>query len=132
MGHLFRKPGVRLSFGIIICFLGLVLLFISLGEGYFLSLVIGDLLVDSQGKQIAESTMHNLNSLVANGRISYLPLMFKYVLAVTGLFLIYLGGNKCITHRSGDNSIRALFTIDYWIKFNAIKYRKTRINSRNK
>lgn len=132
MVHLFRKPSVKLSVGIAICFLGLVLLVVSLGEGYFLSLVIGDLLLDAQAKQIDENTLHNLNSLVANGRISYLPLMIKYALAITGLFLIYWGGHKCITHRSGDNSIRALFTADYWIKFNAVKYRKTRINSSNK
>lgn len=109
--------------------LGILLISLSLMESIFFDMIVGQLLDAVQAKQITEQTLYDLNALVANGRISYMPVSLKLVMASIGIFIFYWGVNIAISIKGGDNSLRALFTADYWMKFNAIKYKKTRINN---
>lgn len=118
---------LKLCMGVFLAFVGLISVALALSEKLFFSMFVGDLVTEIQSAPIGEATLHLMNSLIANGRVSYLDMHTKVTMACVGLLLIYIGSNLVISYKGGDFSLKALFTKDYWIKFNAFKYRKTKI-----
>lgn len=125
-----KRRYAALIAGIGVGIIGLVLICLALSEKLFLSMFVGDLVYLVQSAPISQDTMHVMNSLIANGRVSYLSMATKFLMGFFGVIFIYLGVMLGLTYRSSDYSLRHLFTKDYWIKFNAFKYRKTKIKLR--
>jgi hypothetical protein len=123
-----KRGYLQLGAGVVVTLFGLISVGLSLSERLFFSMFVGDLVTEIQSAPIGEATVHLMNSLIANGRISYLEMHTKIALACAGFLLMYVGMNWIASFRGSDFSLKALFTKDYWIKFNAFKYRKTKIN----
>lgn len=123
----FSKSTVRRIVGGLISATACLALFISLAEGVFFSnVVLGgakDILENGYGGASAQLA----NYLVANGRVSYLPLHTKMVIACASIVMMYVGISLFLNAKNKDFSLRNVFSHDYWIKFNAISYRKTKV-----
>ncbi|MFK4132095.1 hypothetical protein ACI2KR_07330 [Pseudomonas luteola] len=107
--------------------LGAVGVYVSLAEGFFFRKVIdqGSQAVLSQGysKQVIDLAA----PLVANGTIRFLDYPTKAGIAVISLLLLYIGLAMIINRNNPDFTVKSFFSRDYWMKFNAFKYEKTRV-----
>lgn len=124
----FHKSTVRRIVGVVITSIASLALFVSLAEGVFFSNVVLSGAKDILDNGFGGASAQLADYLVANGRVSYLPLHTKIFIACFSIFLMYAGVSLLINAKNKDFTLKSLLSYDYWIKFNAVSYKKTKIN----
>jgi hypothetical protein len=108
---------------------GALSLYTSLAEGVFFQKVIAHGSQEILEHGYTKNAMDFAVPLIANGTIKFLSFPMKAGLAVAGVILIYFSLSIFINLKNPDFGLRSIFSRDYWMKFNAFKYKKTKINS---
>lgn len=118
----------RQIIGGILFLLGSILLFFAFAEGIFLQNVVFDGVGYILAHGFNGGAEQLANYLVANGTISYLSTTTKTILGLLSVVFIYAGASLFINAKNSDFSIRNYFSYDYWVRFDAVRYKRTKIH----
>lgn len=121
-----KKHILRNLLGGLLTSLGLILLFLAFAEGVFLERVVFDGVGSILSNGFNGGAEQLANYLVANGRISYLSSTTKIILGLTSIVSMYFGLSLIVNAKNTDFSIKNFFSYDYWVRFDAIRYTRTK------
>lgn len=107
---------------------GLVSLYISLSESLFFEKVMAHGSQEILEHGFNQNALQFAMPLIANGTVRFLEFPIKAGLSIIGVLLIYISVSIFVNLKNPDFGLKSMFTRDYWIKFNAISYQKTKIS----
>jgi hypothetical protein len=119
----------RRGVGVVSGLVGSLAIYTSMAEGVFFEKVMSNGSQEILDHGYTQNAINFAIPLIANGTVKFLDFPIKACLGVIGVVLVYLAISIFINLKNPDFGVRSFFSLDYWIKFNALKYKKTRINA---